>query len=180
MILASSPLVLVVAIPYPPPAPSSPPPPSRASKIPACHARNLRATAPSRLCHPPVVLLAPFAPISRSAFSSSPLTSNYHLPLRLLWALFVPTLKRYEWPPPSTVPHTRKRKTFPSRPPARPSVRASGRPFVHFPTSGKTLSIVSVRGRRASSRVQSDFLLHLYPSSASPLSAARASLFTSK
>lgn len=65
----------------------------------------------------------------------------------LLRALFVPNLKRYEWPPAGERCIHENEKL--SRP-ARPSVR----PFVHFSRPGKTLSIVSlfVRGGRASSR----------------------------
>lgn len=49
----------------------------------------------------------------------SPLTSSCHL-VRLL---FVPALKRYEWP---AAPHTRKRKTFSLHVPACPSTFLSG------------------------------------------------------
>lgn len=141
------------AIPYPS-IPSPPPPPS--------HSRvedfGLSRPKPSCGClslSPPAALFASHGPISpRSRFSLSlslscfPLTSSCQCSCTssLLRALFVPSLKRYEWP--ATGERCIHENEKLSRP-ARPSVR----PFVHFSRPGKTLSIVSlfVRGGRASS-----------------------------
>lgn len=111
---------MILGLPLPPAILQPPIPiaPSHVEDFSLSRLGSSHSLSRARFFFPPPSLSFSHRPVPRPL--PSPLTSSCHL-VRLL---FVPTLKRYEWP---AAPHTRKRKTFSLHVPGMPvhfSVRA--------------------------------------------------------